>query len=316
MTQPAGPRPAALTPHVALRRVSVLVNTASGGVGPAAPAEIAEILRRFGVEADIAAPPLGALAAALEAAVAAKPDLLVVLAGDGTARAAAALCGPDGPLVAPLPGGTMNLLPHALYGRLSWQAALTAALSHGVERPVSGGLVDGVPFFVAGILGSPALWAPAREEARRWRLQRAFRRARLALRATFSGKLRFSLDGANGRAEALTLICPLVSRAMTEENGLEAVAIDPSGPGEVVRVGLRALAVELFGPWTGDWRNDPVVSAGVCRSGRVWSKRHIPAVLDGEPVRFGRQVKFQFVDVAFRALASAPDAPGQDSSAL
>jgi diacylglycerol kinase family enzyme len=41
------------------------------------------------------------------------PDAVLVLAGDGTARAAAEMAGPDGPLIAPLPGGTMNMLPRA-----------------------------------------------------------------------------------------------------------------------------------------------------------------------------------------------------------
>ena len=53
-------------------------------------------------------------AAAVRAAVDAAPDLLIVLAGDGTARLAAELCGLDGPLVAPMAGGTLNMLPHAL----------------------------------------------------------------------------------------------------------------------------------------------------------------------------------------------------------
>src|ERR1700722_14013349 len=59
-------------------------------------------------------------------AVASDPDLLLVLAGDGTARLAAELCGPDGPPLAPLPGGTLNMLPHALYGMTPWRVALEA----------------------------------------------------------------------------------------------------------------------------------------------------------------------------------------------
>ena len=43
---------------------------------------------------------------AVDEALAASPDLLLVLAGDGTARLAAERCGPEGPLLAPLPGGT------------------------------------------------------------------------------------------------------------------------------------------------------------------------------------------------------------------
>ena len=118
----------------------------------------------------------------LRAAVDAAPDLLIVLAGDGTARAAAELCGPDGPMIAPLPGGTMNMLPHAIYGVRPWQAALRLALEHGYEQPIGGGEVEGYRFMVAGIFGSPALWAPAREAARHGQPKLAFLRARRALR--------------------------------------------------------------------------------------------------------------------------------------
>ena len=110
-----------------------------------------------------------------------------------TARSAAALCGPDGPLLAPLPGGTMNMLPHALYGEVDWKTALAETLEQGVVRPVSGGEVDGHPFYVAAILGAPALFAYAREEVRAGRLQRAIARAKVALRHVFSSQLRFQL---------------------------------------------------------------------------------------------------------------------------
>mgnify|MGYP002133071793 CR=1 FL=1 len=85
-----------------------------------------------------------------------------VIAGDGTARAGAEMAGPKGPLVAPLPGGTMNMLPNALYGGRDWKTAMADILSDGVERNISGGEIDGRAFYVAAILGSPALWAEAR----------------------------------------------------------------------------------------------------------------------------------------------------------
>jgi hypothetical protein len=41
---------------------------------------------------------------------------------------------PDGPLVAPLPGGTMNMLPRALYGTADWKVALRRALEEGAPQ--------------------------------------------------------------------------------------------------------------------------------------------------------------------------------------
>ena len=295
-----------------LGKIAVVANCASGSVGPGAVAEIGAILDGFGLKADIAAPEPNRLVEALKAAISGQPDLLIVLAGDGTARAAASLCGPTGPLIAPLAGGTMNMLPHALYGVRPWQAALKAILEDGVERPVAGGSVGEQDFCVAAILGTPALWGLAREAARQRKLKLALVRARRALRRAFTTKLRYSLDGAGAkRAEALILMCPLVSKVMHEETSLEAAAVNPHQPGEVVRLGARALAGELFGDMLGGWRDDPTVSAGPCRRARIWASESIPAILDGEPVRFDREVEVVFRPVAFRALTPRPLAPAE-----
>src|SRR6478609_8501473 len=101
----------------AFKRIEAVVNTASGSVGPNAPAELESLLSEYGAGASICSPEAGELEGCLRAAVDSAPDLLIVLAGDGTARAAAQLAGPDGPVIAPLPGGTMNMLPHAVYGQ-------------------------------------------------------------------------------------------------------------------------------------------------------------------------------------------------------
>src|SRR4051812_31254506 len=107
-----------------VRRVEVVANIASGSVGPDAPDVAAKIFSDFGIEANICAPETSDLTNCLRRAADADPDLLVVIAGDGTARAAAEICGPDGPLLAPLPGGTMNILPYAIYGVRPWQDAI------------------------------------------------------------------------------------------------------------------------------------------------------------------------------------------------
>lgn len=288
-----------------LRRVAAVVNPYSGGVGPHAADQLEALLADAGLDAHVAAPGHERLQAALQAAIADRPGLLIVLAGDGTARAAAALCGPAGPLLAPLPGGTMNMLPKALYGERRWQAALHEILDHGVVRPVSGGEADGRAFYVAAVLGAPALWAPAREAARDRKLRLAVLRAQRAVRQAFSGRVRYALDGeGHEKAEALTFVCPLVSRAMHAETALEAAAVNPSGPQDVLRLGVRAFFGDLFG----DWRDDPAVSLGRCRAAHVWARRWIPATLDGEPARLPRDVRVRFVPLAFHALVPPPEA--------
>src|ERR1700748_1860242 len=100
----------------AISRIEIVANERSGSAGPGAAAEPEAIARELGFDARGQALDPDALVEGLKQALAAQPDLLVVIAGDGTANAAAELCGPHGPLLAPLPGGTMNMLPHALYG--------------------------------------------------------------------------------------------------------------------------------------------------------------------------------------------------------
>jgi diacylglycerol kinase family enzyme len=288
-----------------LARIEVVVNPASGGVGPNAAEEVERLLLESGREARVVSAEPDQIEAALQAAVDAKPDLLIVLAGDGTARAAASLCGPDGPLVAPLAGGTMNMLPFAIYGRRPWQEALADILSDGVVKPIGGGVIDGHTFYVAAILGAPALWAHAREAVRQGQLMGALEGARYAFSRAFSTRLHFTIDDQPRQsAEALNLMCPLISRAMREdEQALEADALDPQGAGEAFRLGFRTLISEFYG----DWRDDPAVTARRCRSGRAWAATEIPALLDGEPVRLPRSVQIAFKAGAFRALAPRPE---------
>ena len=127
-------------------------------------------------------------------------------------------CGPEGPIIAPLPGGTMNMLPLAIYGvaflagrpeRPPWPRASSA------DRRRRGG---GRRFLVAAMLGAPALWAPAREAARYRQAQARLVRARRAIRRAFSGRLRYTLDGGpREKAEALMFMCPLTSRALDND---------------------------------------------------------------------------------------------------
>ncbi|HEY2179140.1 MAG TPA: diacylglycerol kinase family protein [Caulobacteraceae bacterium] len=286
----------------ALRRVEVVINPASGGVGPDAVPAVEAILAGLGLEARVSAPEPESIEPAIRAAIAAAPELLVTLAGDGTARLAAELCGPKGPLVAPLPGGTMNMLPRALYGRRSWQVALTDTLSVGVERMVSGGEVGAHRFYCAAILGSPALWGRAREAVRAGQLARAWRAARLAFSRAFLSRLRFQLDDRPpSRAVALSLICPMISRALDEERALEAAVVNVHDALEAFRLG--------FANMLGDWRADPAVSVQTTRRARVWARQSIPALLDGELHSLGRAAEIRFLPHAFRALAPEPDEP-------
>jgi diacylglycerol kinase family enzyme len=278
------------------RRIEIIVNPHSGGVGPRAAQECEALLESLNISANLSELDPRRMEADISRALESKPDVLVVLAGDGTARCATSLAGPDGPLVAPLPGGTMNLLPHALYGAVDWKRALEIALTEGVARPVPGGEVDGRPFQVAAILGSPALWAPAREAVRDGKLRLAYLYARRAARRAFARTLRYRVDDhPSRRGEAVAILSPLISKAMEEPTGLEVAQVDFKTAGDAFRLAAKTLFA--------DWRADPTVETLVAQRVLVSAVRSIPAILDGEPVELGHVAEVRFLPCSFRALA-------------
>jgi len=284
---------------VSLQRVHAVVNPASGGVEAGAVDELASLFDEFGLEHKVSELAPGHAVEVVRAAIDTDPDLMVVLGGDGTARLVAEMCGPGGPLVAPLSGGTMNKLGHALYGPRPWREALSDALERGEARWMPGGEVDGRAFYCRAVLGPAALLAKAREAIRAHDLARAWRRTVLASRKARLTRLGYDFDGKTGRGLAIGLICPTVSRALDEDEGaLEAAVLDPPDAG----AGVRLALTNLFG----EWREDPDVTVAPCVSGRAWARDPIPAMLDGEFFRLGRQVMARFRPRAFRALA--PDA--------
>ncbi|MFC5390508.1 diacylglycerol kinase family protein [Brevundimonas bullata] len=290
-----------LSPHVAMKRVTILVNPLSGGVGPQAAAEAEAILSTYPLEATVVTLEGPRIKDQIGEALASKPDVLFVLAGDGTARSVATRAGAKGPLIAPLPGGTMNMLPKALYGTGDWKLALKRALEEGAPQAVSGGVVEGEAFYCAAILGAPALWAPAREAMRTGKLKLAWLYSRRALNRAFSGHIRFSLDGgAKRRAEALVLISPMISKAMDEPVGLEAAAMNTADAAQAFRLAAHALF--------DDWRHDPNVTTQAARWITVSARSKIPAVIDGEPMLLGRNASIGFLPRAFMALVPLPPA--------
>jgi diacylglycerol kinase family enzyme len=296
-----------LTPHVALGRVRMIVNPASGSVEPGAAETARALLAEYDLP-DVGVIELtpGAFAEGIAEAVDAKPDLLIILAGDGTAGTIASSLGDDGPLIATLPGGTMNMLPKALYGTTDWRKALRETLEQGEVRHVSGGEVEGRAFFCAAIFGSPALWAPAREAVREgdWRL--AWLHGRRALRRAFGGRLRYQLDGGpTRRAQAMALITPLISKVMDVDRGLEAAAMSPEGAADAFRLAAHALF--------DDWRHDPAVTTQTVRKVVMKARSRIPAVVDGEPMRLGAEALATFRPRAFKALAPRLDPPGLEA---
>ena len=302
-TSPApSPEKLAVTDTVPLKHIIMLINPMSGGVGNRAAEEARAILDGYDIDADIEVLEGDGFDKTIDDAIAAKPDALLVLAGDGTARSVATLAGKNDILVATLPGGTMNMLPKALYGTGDWKLALKRVLEEGEPRKVAGGAIGEEYFYCAAILGAPALWAPAREAIRSGKMGEALSKAKHAFNRAFSGRIRFSLDGKDSeKAEALVLITPLISKSFDENApGLEAAAMKTSDAGQALRLAANAVFA--------DWRNDEAVDIQKSRYVEIWGRSSIPAVIDGETVPVGKSGNVRFVPHAFTALALSQDA--------
>lgn len=285
----------AASPNLLGGPIVAILNTGSGSCDANSQAQAEAAFAAAGLtDVKVVAVDPSGLIAALDSAIA-TAKVLVVLGGDGTIGAAATRCGADGPALIPLPGGTMNMLPKALYGQRSWQDALAATLAAPKLQKVSGGELAKHRFYCAAILGAPSLWADAREAVREGHLVDAAKKAVTAARRSLSDAVKYDFGETSGSAEAVAIICPLVSDALEgHEPGLEAVALDPSTAADLFGLAFHAA-------YDG-WRNDASVTCVTTRKITVTGHGALPTILDGEKVRVGRKAEIRFLPVAFSAL--------------
>ncbi len=278
------------------RRVTAVLNSGSGSCDESSATKLHAIVTSAGMaQTKVVCVEPSEIDTALDDAVA-SADLLIVLGGDGTIRTAAAKCEARETVLLPLPGGTMNMLPKALYGAHSWEEALTATLADPELREVSGGKAEGQPFFCVALLGAPSLWADAREAIRAGHLVEAAQRAVTATRRSLTESLEYQFgEDVTGSAEAVAVICPAVSAAMpSNARALEAAALDPESAAVAFRLAWHAAS--------DGWRHDPSVTVSKVQTVQVTGHGQVPVILDGEKVRMGRTVKVTFLPLAFRAL--------------
>jgi diacylglycerol kinase family enzyme len=280
--------------------VGAIINTSSGGCDSESEAEMLDTLKGAGVnhcktwcgESD-------EIQRAIAEAATHKPKILIVLGGDGTIRTAAEACTGIDTYLLPLPGGTLNMLPRALYGDLSWQEALKSTLAEPSTKSLSGGRTGDELFFVAAIIGAPGLWMEARESLRERDIVDAVEKSAVAFEDMFDTKIRYSISSkTTGEAEVLAIICPLVSEQMSDsEQALEAATIDVENAAKLLRLATAAAF--------GKWRDDERVTLTKTRQVTVQSSRDIPLFLDGERVRAGKNAEITFVQRAVNVIVPA-----------
>jgi len=278
-------------------KVGVIINTSSGGFDSESEQKILSILTRAGiVEPKVWCDSADEMTRSLIEAIAQNLDVLIVFGSDGTIRTAAEACAEKGLYLIPLPGGTMNMLPRALYGDVSWEETLKNTLTAPSPKTLSGGRIAGKQFLIAAIVGAPALLAEPRESMRQGNIADAIEKGSVAFRKMFEAKIQYLISGeTKGEAEAVALICPLIAEQMSDsEQALEAAVVDVESASEVI--GL--LSTATFGKWR-DHRN--IVLAKTKRVS-VQSTKDIPATLDGEIVNLGTSAEINFVSRALTVL--------------
>lgn len=285
-------------------KIAAVINAASGRCSRATGEALRAHLQAHGLAPAEVWCGLGAdLCRALDRVLAGKPDVLIVLGGDGTVRTAAERCEPSGPVLMPLPGGTMNVLPRALYGARTWRQAINDVLAAPQLCPVNGARVAGQQFFAAALFGGPSLLQEAREAVRYGEFALAARKGLAALRSAFDRELICLWDDADeARGEAVAVLCPLASpRLAPSEARLEAAVVHPEGPLDALRLVLAAAFR--------DWRADPDVRCAMAQTVEVLGAGPVPALLDGERFTFEGPLRVELVPEAFLALTPG-DRPG------
>src|SRR4029453_14959586 len=281
-------------------KVGAIINTSSGGCDLEAEQKMVSILNRAGiVESKAWCGAAEEMDRSFAEAAEQKLEVLIVLGGDGTIRTAAETCAEKGPYLIPLPGGTMNMLPRALYGDVSWEEALKKTLTAPSVKVLSGGRIADKHFFVAAIVGAPALWAEPRESVREGDIVDAIEKGSVAFRKMFEAKMQYYIsEETKGEAKAVPFICPLISEEMSDwEQALEAALIDVESAAEVM--GLASTAA------FGKWRDDRNILLTKTKRVTVRSSKDIPATLDGERVNLGRSAEIDFVSRAVSVIVAA-----------
>jgi diacylglycerol kinase family enzyme len=281
-------------------KVGAIINTSSGGCDLESEQKMLSILTGAGiVEPKTWCGEGKEMERFFAEAARQKLDILIVLGGNGTIRRAAEACAKAGRYLIPLPGGTMNMLPRALYGEVSWEEALKNTLTAPSAKVLSGGRIADKQFFIAAVVGAPALWAEPRESMREGDIGDAIEKGSVAFRNMFKTKVQYLISGEiKGEAEAVALICPLISEEMSDsEQALEAAVIDVQSGAEVI--GLAAAAA------FGKWRDDRNILLTKTKRVGVQSSKDIPATLDGESISLGTRAEIGFVSRALTVLVPA-----------
>lgn len=299
-------------------RIAVVINSAAGGlIGRAEmAATLADRLTALGLEALPVPQEAGGLMERLDAALAMRPDALVVGGGDGTIAAAAGRLLGTGIPLGILPLGTMNLLARDL-GLPEDLDEAAAALAGAERRTIDVAEVNGSVFLIAAMIGLPTHIGRHRERARgRGGLGARLGLAIAALRGAIRHRpmrLALALPGRPGArvwTRALAVTCNPIdprserfpARASLDAGRLGLYVARDFGGWWVVRFLFRLLLGQ-------PWRQHPDLDAVEAPRLTVLSpRRTLRVMLDGEAVLLASPLRFRIRPGALTILAPDPAA--------
>jgi diacylglycerol kinase family enzyme len=298
-----------------LRRVALVVIEAAGTAASTDVSALEERVQRALPEAqiDLVSVAPEDLDTALDGAFAQEPDVVVVFGGDGTARAAAKRALATHVPIAPLPGGTMNVLPRLVFGH----ADLAQAIEDLPTCKITGldtGIVGGEPFFLSAAFGFAGPLARLRESMRPPRTVRGVCSAALtsvrALGPSLRGGIKWRRAGAKWHhAQTLVVALGSMERVLTPEDEdvhtgerLQAAALRLKSMWDIAKLGGDAVRLR-------DWRelNQLTLVTAQRIELELHSKRAL-AVLDGEPIRLSHASEITVNEGALPVLAARSDA--------
>ena len=260
------------------KKPSLIINSAAGST-----TDISEEAKRLFLDHDYAAPEIhlvepAALDEAFEAVQSDGTDLLVIYGGDGTCKAGAIVAREAGiPLIA-LPGGTMNMLPKALYDTDDWQIALDLALTQKQPRWQAAGAFNQHIFFCGAIVGDPISMSEARESLRDGEVLEALKQLPDIITDIAHGeRFEFKVDGKvfDREANGLQIYCPYMTLGATSADAFELASVPQLSMSELVGIGAKAM--------TQDWRDSIHVKTAFAQTIGISGQGAFDVLLDGEP---------------------------------
>ena len=280
------------------QHVSVVINSASGSTS-----DISEEIRRKIASAGLPDPVIfnctpDELDTAFKTVSEDDTDLLIIYGGDGTCKAGAICARGKSIPVITLPGGTMNILPKALYGTTDWQDALDLALSQSAPRWLAAGQVNGQIFFVAMIIGEPIKMSDMREELREGHIIEAIKHVPEVIDAVTSGDVfDYAVDGSPyiRDANALLLSCPYMATGAQSPDMFELATVPPMALSAIIGVGAKTLVT--------DWRESGHVRVGDARQLEIKGAGAFDILLDGEPLKVDAPITVTLLPEGVQVLA-------------